>query len=203
MPHPKYTELPDYHELVTDEGNEYPNVPDGIKPYSNGAGWSYERKQIVYAPGTFAHNEHAITSSEQGLQMRRRRTELAEEKLRDAISSMTGKEALDAFGEAGAMLWTQVVLNEDAPGRTRMDVMKELGKRMGIVPDRDRMIADKQGASIKVEGLTPQLASQLKELILALRPQAQTLSEHPPEPHSPSLEHDLTLSSEDYETLDD
>ena len=160
-------------ELIIPEGSDYPDVPEDIVVYTNGAGFSPTLKRIVYGPGTFSHDPHSIDTSEKGAEMRRRRIEKKEEELRSAIEGMTGLEMVKAFGDAGSTLWKEVVQNPDQPGRTRADVWIEIGKQAGIVPDRDRLFEEKQGASFKVEGLTPAIARQLTELVRELRSPSQ------------------------------
>lgn len=175
MSHPKYPELPAYDELETLEGEQYPVAPEGIKVYSNGAGFSITHGRIVYAPGTFAHNPHAITSSEEGSALIRKRWDKVEQELRDAISEeFDGIPSDKVLANIGALLLREVVMNNDQPGRTRSDVWEKVGRKAGIFPDKDRIQADRHTGQQFVEGLTPDLAVKLKELVLALSPHQQS-----------------------------
>jgi len=181
MPHNKFPELPSRDELTVNEETGFPFVPVGIEVYANGAGRYTAVGQLAYGPGTFSPDTTGIQSSEHAQEIRNRRTELAEQRLREDIAKITNVEdAISAFSHAGALLWQQLVLNKDADDRTRITAYKELGKRMGIVPDRDRAYAEKQGASIHVKGLTPDVLTKLRELADAMRPiDSQVEDVHP------------------------
>jgi len=146
---------------------EFPTPPTDIIVGKNGSGYAKGHVGVIYGPGTFLTDPNAFVT-ETSLEANERREELKELRLREAIETMTGEELETAFGTAGARLWKEIVMNPDAPGRTRFDTMRGLGEEAGIISKRKGgSVGIQQG---KLTGLTPELAKELRLLIEASKP---------------------------------
>ena len=159
--------FPPKDQLTWDVDADYPIPPKDIIISSNGAGYAKGHKGLIYGPGTFAIDPQAFTP-ETSIEAIERKEELKELRLRHAIETMTGEELEQAFGTAGARLWQEIVLNPDAPGRTRKDVWLSIGEEAGII-SKKKGGGGNSGASIKLDGLTPELAKELRLLIEATK----------------------------------
>lgn len=92
-----------------------------------------------FAPGTKPAN---VITRENAPELARLRREKARARLRArireetaAVSRLPVNSSADAVAEAGAMLWSEVVLNSDAYPRDRLEAFLKIGSLLGILPD--------------------------------------------------------------------
>ena len=129
---------------------------DDIKVLSNGAGYSRSRKRIVHGPGTYGEDPNRITT-ENAMEYARLRQEATRERIRREITKQTQAQsaginaAPDAAGYASGVLWSDIVLNGDAPPRDRRQTWLDVSRAAGLLADpRQDSTVPPGGAQINI-----------------------------------------------------
>lgn len=149
-------------ELPVNPETGYRIPPDGVTVSANGAGYMKGHKGIVYPSGTFGENGNAF-NHETSMQAIETKRELKELRVREAIEKRLGKPFAQAYGEASGALWEEIVLNPEASGRTRFDVMRGIGEEGGLI---DKQSAGSgQAGGLDLSGLTPQHIAEVRKMV--------------------------------------
>lgn len=146
--------------------------PNGVTVSRNGAGYAKGHRGQIYPPGTFGENTTAF-NSETALQA----PEIGRERKRQAVRAKFeenyGMPIEEIIGDDTVLLHEEIVRNSDASARSRIDAETFIIDQAGLGEAKGQ--ASSSGASVKIEGLTPELARDIKELVVAIQ------SKNPPE----------------------
>jgi len=158
--------FPPVEELERNEDG-YCIPPEGLSSISKiGAGYAKGHRGMVYPPGTFAENVTAF-NTETALEARQIAAEKKVQAVRESIEALKGKPFEEAYGETAGIFWQEIVENPEATPRSRLDTWQAIGEEGGIRAAKGT--TPNSGASIHVDGITPELAHELRELVGLLR----------------------------------
>jgi hypothetical protein len=141
-----------------------------IAIYDNGMERDVERNAIIRPPTA------ALITKQTSQDMHRKRQEKAASILRQRIKEATAKVSANpvpnsaaAVAEAGAILWEEVVLNQEAYPRDRMEAWFKLGQLAGVIPNAK----EREGQEKSTGGDVGALADLVREVRLAVQQQTR------------------------------
>lgn len=138
-----------------------------LKTLKNGAIYDLDKGRIVANPGG---GKSAITPA-RSRELREIRAAKAERLMRERITAATAKVsdlpisgAPQAVAEAAGILWDEIVLNEDAYHRDRLEAFLKLTERAGMTSERKR--SDAENPSREAVGELVGVVRELRQAIL-------------------------------------
>lgn len=145
-----------------------------INVYESGAEYDTTDKKLIRPPAS------SLITAENVTVFNRRRKEKAAAALRARIVEAHNKKmdvvksSAAAFADSGALLYEEIVLNDNAYPRDRMDTWEKLGKYADVLPADIRQVQPEQPATGAVAGVAVEMAAAFARVIADIV-QAQTI----------------------------
>jgi hypothetical protein len=148
-----------------------------IAIYDNGMERDMDRNAIIRPPTS------ALITKQSTQEMHRKRQEKAANILRQRIREATAKVSSNpvpnsaaAVAEAGAILWEEVVLNQDAYPRDRMEAWFKLGTLAGVIPNANERGGQEKSDTAGTIGALADLVRELRQAVQGQRPAADVIN---------------------------